>query len=192
MNNFSYVCHLLLKASITLGILKQSAIEWSYTYKPPNSSLTYTVQNTCSLDTNLQMIYFLWIRGFIPTPVIDKDPLLLKTINDISNKDYNKARHDVMVERSVPHKVVDQNGDRESWNCFGDLKDSKPFPCLFKLNGCIQLTWEDCSKMGEKCPYHDFYQFESKWKCIHEGKERSVSSCILINRFNRELIMSME
>jgi len=124
------------------------------------------------------MIYFLWIRGFIPTPVIEKDPLLLKTINDISNKDYNKARHDVMVERSVPHKVVDQNGDRESWNCFGDLKDSKPFPCLFKSNGGIQLTWGDCSKMGEKCPYHDFYQFKSKWK-IRTSRQRKI--CFLMH-----------
>ena len=86
------------------------------------------------------MIYFLWIRGFIPPAVIEKDPLLLKTVNDISNKDYNKARHDLIVERSVPHKVK-QNGDIESWDCEGNLKDSKPFPCLFKSNGPIQLTW---------------------------------------------------
>ncbi len=103
------------------------------------------------LDTNLQMIYFLWIRGFIPNAVIENDPLLLKTINDIRNKDYNKDRHDLILERSLPHKV-EQNGDRESWDCFGDLKDSKPFLCLFKLNGPIQLTWGDCTKMGEKCP----------------------------------------
>ena len=102
------------------------------------------------------MIYFLWLRGFIPTTVIEKDPLLLKTINNISNKEFNQARHQMVVERSVPHKVVDQNGDRESWNCSGNVKDSKPFPCLFTSNGNIQLTWGNCNKMGDKCPYHDY------------------------------------
>lgn len=118
------------------------------------------------------MIYFLWIRGYIPTIVIEKDPLLLKTINDISNKDYNQARHDVMVERSVPHIVVDQNGDRESWNCSGNVKDSKPFPCLFTSNGGIQSTWGNCDKMGDKCPYHDYYQFksQSKVRCSRKRK----------------------
>ena len=148
---FHITFHLLFKASITLGILKQSAIEWSYTYKPPNSSLTYTVQNTCSLDTNLQMIYFLWIRGYIPNAVIETDSLLLNAINDISTKDYNKARHDLIVGRSIPHKVK-QNEDIESWDCEGDLKDSKPFLCLFKSNGPVRLTIGETVLRWEKMP----------------------------------------
>jgi hypothetical protein len=168
---------LLLKASITLGILKQSAIEWSYTYKPPNSTITYNVQNTCSLDTNLQMIYFLWIRGYISNAVIETDSLLLKTIHEISIKEYNKARHDVIVKRAVPHKV-ERDGDIESWDCEGDLKDSKPFQCLFKSNGPIQLTWGDCTQMGEKCPYHDFYQYKSTSK-MHASKPRKI--CLLMH-----------
>ena len=109
------------------------------------------------------MIYFLWIRGFIPNSVIEKDPLLVKTINDVSNKDYGRARHDLIVEMSIPH-LVEQSGKNESWDCMGDLKDSRPFPCLFKSNGPIHLTWGDCTKMGEKCPFHDFYQFKNRSK----------------------------
>ena len=123
------------------------------------------------------MIYFLWIRGYVPNAVIETDSLLLKTINDISTKDYNKARHDVIVEREVPHKV-ERDGDRESWDCYGDLRDSKPFFCLFKSNGPIQLTWGDCTKMGEKCPYHDFYQYKSTSK-MHASKPRKI--CLLMH-----------
>ena len=83
----------------------------------------------------------------------------------------------MIVKRAVPHKV-EWDGDIESWDCEGDLKDSKPFLCLFKSNGPIQLTWGDCTKMGEKCPYHDFYQYKSTSK-MHASKPRKI--CLLMH-----------
>jgi hypothetical protein len=45
---------------MTIDLIKQSAIPWSYKYKPPESVITYDVSNTCAMDTALQMIFFLW------------------------------------------------------------------------------------------------------------------------------------
>ena len=30
-------------------------------------------------------------------------------------------------------------------------------PCLFQPNGLICMNWENCSKKGEDCPFHDCY-----------------------------------
>ncbi len=65
---------------MTIDLLKQSAIPWSYTYKPPESVITYDVSNTCPIDTALQMVLFLWFRGFVPHSVVEKDSLLLQTM----------------------------------------------------------------------------------------------------------------
>jgi hypothetical protein len=51
---------------MTSDLLKQSAIPWSYTYKPPESDTTYDVTNICPIDTTLQTVFFLWFRGFDP------------------------------------------------------------------------------------------------------------------------------
>jgi hypothetical protein len=42
---------------MTIELLKQSAILWSYEYKTPESDITYDVHNTCPIDTALQMVY---------------------------------------------------------------------------------------------------------------------------------------
>ena len=83
--------YLVHKDMTTVASLKQSAIPWSYKYKPPDSNIQYDVQNTCSIDTSLQMIFFLWIRGFVPNSVVEKDSLLLETLNNVRKGKYNKA-----------------------------------------------------------------------------------------------------
>jgi len=46
------------------------------------------------------MIFFLWIRGFVAHSVVEKDSLLLEALNCIRRGDFDKARHDVLSERS--------------------------------------------------------------------------------------------
>ncbi len=156
---------------MTLDILKQSAIQWSYIYKPKNSNVRYHVVNTCPIDTSLQMIYFLWLRQFVPHSIVEKDSLLLKALNNVRKRDYNKARHEVIVERSLPHRV-DVCGNVENWNCEGDFMDYKAFPSLFKSNGPIYMTWGDCSKMGENCPFHNYFQYQSRRSMTVKSKPK--------------------
>ena len=89
----------------TVASLKQSEIPWSNKYKPPDSDIQYDVQNTCSIDTSLQMIFFLWIRGFVPYSVVKKDSLLLENLNNVRKDEFNKARHDFLLGKALPKKV---------------------------------------------------------------------------------------
>ena len=143
---------------------------WSHVYKPPNSNITYDVSNTCCFDTQLQMVYYIWFRGFLPHLVVNKDPLLLEALNNIRKGNSAKARHDLMIGRSVPVKVA-KEGNIERWNCWGQLDETKPYPELFRSPGKMHLIWGHCSKMGENCPLHKFFQ---KKELIGKGK-RSVS-----------------
>ena len=83
---------------MTIDLLKQSAIPWPYIYKPPESDITYDVYNTCPIDTALQMVYFLWFRGFVPHSVVEKDPLLLQTMIHIRIQNYDQARHEFQIK----------------------------------------------------------------------------------------------
>jgi hypothetical protein len=49
------------------------------------------------------------------------------------------------------------DGNRDVWNCRGDHRDYRPFPVLFGSNSPIYMAWENCSKKGEDCPFHDHY-----------------------------------
>ena len=49
------------------------------------------------------------------------------------------------------------DGNRNIWNCEGDPRDYCLFPVLFDSNGPIYMTWENCFKKGEICPFHDCY-----------------------------------
>ena len=148
----------------SLASLKQSAMPWSYSYKPPNSNITYDVSNTCCFDTQLQMVYYIWFRGFLPHLVVNKDPLLLEALNNIRKGNSAKARHDLMIGRSVPVKV-EKEGNIERWNCWGQLDETKPYPELFRSPGKMHLIWGHCSKMGENCPLHEFFQKKrTDWK----------------------------
>ena len=124
----------------TVASLKQSAIPWSYKYKPPDSNIQYDVQNTCSIDTSLQMIFFLWFRGFVPHSVVEKDSLLLETLNNVRKGNFAKVHHDLLIGRSLQIKV-EKEGNTERWNCWGDVMDYKPFPELFQSPGKMQLIW---------------------------------------------------
>jgi hypothetical protein len=124
------------------------------------------------MDTALQMIFFLWFRGFVPHSVVEKDSLLLQTMIHIRDKNYNQARHEFQVQKIRPGKShID--GNRHVWNCWGDHRDYRPFPVLFASNGPICMTWENCSKKGEDCPFHDRYVRLStrgcnlKTKCLY-------------------------
>jgi hypothetical protein len=79
---------------MTIDLLKQSAIPWSYEYKPPKSVIIYDVHNTCPIDTALQMVFYLWFRGFVLRSVVEKDSLLLQTMIHIRNQNYDQARHE--------------------------------------------------------------------------------------------------
>lgn len=143
--------------------LKQSVIPWSYSYKPPDSNITYNVVSTCAIDTNLQMIYFLWFRGFVPHSVMEKDSLLIKTLNLIKNQNYDKARHELLIsDRSFTRKISRREGNQEYWDCTGVFLDNRPFPELFRSSGPVQTIWGKCSKMDDKCPLHTFFQTRSK------------------------------
>jgi hypothetical protein len=146
----------VFQALMTIDLLKQSAIPWSYVYKPPDSDITYDVGNTCPIDTALQMVYFLWFRGFVPHSVVEKDSLLLQTLLHIRNQNYDQARHEFQMKNIKPKKTR-MDGNTEKWNCVGDPWDYRQFPVLFLSNGPIYMTWENCSKKGEDCPFHDRY-----------------------------------
>ena len=88
---------------MTLDILKQSTIQWSYTYKPPRSKVTYNITNTCPIDTSLQMIYLLWLRGFVPHSIVENDSLLCKSLNDIRKRKYDQVRHELILDMSLKH-----------------------------------------------------------------------------------------
>ena len=141
----------------TFEELKQRAIPWSYRFKPPYSSIMYNVINTCALDTSLQMIYFLWLRGFVPHDVMDKDPLLIKTLKCIHKGKYGPARHDVL-SKILPERKRSRDGKEETWMCTSNMIDNRPFPSLFRPNQPLVQIQGICSNMKESCPFHKDYQ----------------------------------
>ena len=142
---------------MTIDLLKQTAIPWAYKYQPPGSVITYDATYTCAMDTTLQMVFFLWFRGFVPHSVVEKDSLLLQTMIRIRDKNYDQARHKLQVQKQIRPKTSHIDGNRDVWDCWGDHRDYRPFPVLFASNGPIYMTWENCSKKGEGCPFHDNY-----------------------------------
>jgi hypothetical protein len=61
-------------------------------------------------------------------------------------------------------------GNRFIWNCVGDPRDYRLFPVLFASNGPIYMTWENCSKTGQECPFHNSYV--SKSTCGRNSKTK--------------------
>jgi hypothetical protein len=141
---------------MTIDLLKQSAIPWSFTYKPPKSDTTYDVTNTCPIDTALQMVFYLWFRGFVSHSVVVEDSLLLQTMVHIRNQNYDQAQHVFQMKTILPKKTH-MDGNTVIWKCEGDPWDYRQFPVSFASNGPIYTTWENCSKKGEECPFHDRY-----------------------------------
>ena len=113
----------MFQALMTIDLIKQSANPWSYKYKPPESVITYDVSNTCTMDTALQMIFFLWFRGFVPHSVVEKDSLLLQTMIHIRDKNYDQARHEFQVQKS------DQGNHL--------LKETDTFGIVLEITGTI-------------------------------------------------------
>ncbi len=108
-NSLFYLLH---KDLTTVVSLKQSAIPWTHKYKPPDSNIQYDVFNTFSIDTSLQMTFFLWIRTFVPHSVVEKDSLLLETLNNVRKGNFAKACLDLLIGRSLPIKV-EKEGNTE-------------------------------------------------------------------------------
>jgi hypothetical protein len=117
----------------------------------------YNVINTCALDTSLQMIYFLWLRVFVPHDVMEKDPLLSQTMKCIHKGKYGPARHNVLP-KMLPNIKRSTDGKEETWICTSNMMDNRPFPTLFKPKRPLVQRWESCSKMKESCPFHKDYQ----------------------------------
>ncbi len=164
-------------------------IVWSYRYKPPHSNIQYQVTNTCPIDTNLQMIFFLWMRGFVPHSVVEKDSLLLDTLICIRRGDFDKARHDVLSDRCFTDSYLGNQlqgrvktiGNTEYWSCEGCFLDYRPFCEIFKAYVSMQKIWGVCSKMGESCPLHPYFEFQSKkqrhqrWYAVHINHSSTMS-----------------
>jgi hypothetical protein len=138
-----------------------------------------------------------WIRGFLPHSVVEKDSLLVDTLNCIRKGDFDKARHDVLSERilcdpffghALGNSVV-RSGNIEKLSCWGDLMDYRPFQALFKSHGIRQLIWGTCSKLGENCPLHKYFEAQSqhysqpKRQCLHIGyiKDLTIQQTIFSN-----------
>ena len=51
------------------------------------------------------MVYFLWFRRFVPHSVVEKDSLLLETVNNVRKDNFAKAHHDLLMGRSLPINV---------------------------------------------------------------------------------------
>ena len=107
------------------------------------------------------MIFFLWIREFVPHSVVEKDSLLLETLNNVRKGEFNKTQHDFLLRKALPKKV-EKVGNKEYWNCWSNFSDNQPFSELFNVPGIMQKIRGNCSKMGENCPFHDFFQKKSK------------------------------
>ena len=107
---------------------------------PTNSKIKYEVPSTCPIDTSLQMVNFLWFRRFVPHSIMEKDSLLIETLNNVRKCNFAKARHDLLIRRSLQFKV-EKRGNTERWNCWGDAMDYKPLPELFQSPGKMQLIW---------------------------------------------------
>ena len=71
----------------------------SYIYKPQESDITYDASNTCPIDIALQMVFFLWFKGFVPHYVVEKDSLLLQTMIHIRDQNYDQARHEFQIKK---------------------------------------------------------------------------------------------
>ena len=74
----------------------------------------------------------------------------------IRNQNYDQARHELQIKTMRP-KRTRMDGNRDKWDCLGDPWDYRQFPVLFQQNGPIYMTWENCSKKGEECPFHQRY-----------------------------------
>lgn len=121
------------------------------------------------MDTCLQMIFFLWIRLFVPHSVRKKHSLLLENLTNLRNGDCNKAHHDFLIGRTIPYHVklhglgnkiikVHKDGNTGRWNGRGDLGDYKHIPELFETPQKMRMTYGHCSEMGESCHFHDFFK----------------------------------
>lgn len=94
--------------------------------------------------------------------MVENDSLLCKSLNAIRNRKYDQVRHELILKMSLKH-VVEADGTVEHWNCEGDIRDCRIFSnSLFRSNGLIYTTLGECSKLGENCPFHNYYQFESR------------------------------
>ena len=98
----------------------------------------------------------LWFRGFVPHSVVEKDSVLLQTMIHIRNQNYDQAGHEFQIKTIQPKKTK-MDGNNNVWNCPRDPFNYRPFPVLFQSKGSTYMTWENCSKKGEDCPFHDRY-----------------------------------
>ena len=83
---------------MTIDLLKQSAIPWTYIYKPPESDITYDASNTCPIDMALQMAFFLWFRSFVRHYVVKNNSLLLQTMIHIRDQNYDQAQYEFQIK----------------------------------------------------------------------------------------------
>jgi hypothetical protein len=72
----------------------------------------------------------------------------------IRNQNYDQARHDFQIKTIRPKKTK-MDGNRDIWNCVGDTNNYRRFPVFFQSNGPIYMTWGNCWKKGEDCPFND-------------------------------------
>ena len=75
------------------------------------------------MDTALQMIFFLWFRGFVPHSVVEKDSLLLQTMIHIRDKNYDHAQHEFQVQKIRPGNHL--------------LKETDTFGTVLEITGTI-------------------------------------------------------
>ena len=142
---------------MTIDLLKQSAIPWSYTYKPPPQQISPMMLVTpapliplfrwsSSFGSEDLFLILLWrkILYFFKPWLISGIKIMIKP--DMSFK-----------LKTIWPKKTHMDGNRDIWDCVGDPWNYWQFPVLFQSNGPIYLTWDNCSKKGEECPFHDCY-----------------------------------
>ena len=105
----------------------------------------------------------------------------MKALDLINKQQYSQAQHDLMLsDRSFPHHRVKRIKNKEDWDCLGNFQDYRPFPELFEFSGSIQKIWGNCSMMGEKYPYHDYFQTKLK-------KEQMKKKSFIIYDLNKTI-----
>jgi hypothetical protein len=82
----------------------------------------------------------------------------------IRNQNYDQTQHEFQIKTIRPKKTK-MDGNRDVWNCVGDPFNYWQLPVLFQSNVPIYMTWENCSKKGEDCPFHDCYLRLSTRRC---------------------------
>ena len=60
------------------------------------------------MDTALQMVFFLWFRGFVPHSVVEKDSLLFQTMIHIKDQNYDQAQHEFQVNKVRQKTCTDE------------------------------------------------------------------------------------